>query len=138
MRADQIVGKAARIVDRVANGVLRDFVKNHAMHVLVVQRTFLPQELDEVPGDCFAFAVRVRREVERIGLFQRADDRVDVLLVALDDLVLHREALIGIDSTFFRHEIANVPVRSQHVEILSQVFRDGLRLGGRFNDDEVF
>ena len=58
-------------------------------------------------------------------------------LVALDQLVLHREAVVGIDRAFLRHQVAHVAIGGQHLEILAQVFLDGARLGRRFDDDQI-
>ena len=59
------------------------------------------------------------------------------LLVFLEHLVLHGVAVLGIDGAFLGHEVADVPVGGEHFEILAKVFLDGLRLGGRFDDDQV-
>ena len=97
----------------------------------------LLQQLGEVPGDRLAFAVRVGREVQRVGFLERARDRLHVLLVLLEDLVAHRELALRVDRAFLRHQIAHVTIRSQHLEVLAEILLDGLRLGGRFDDDEV-
>ena len=91
-----------------------------------------------MPGDGLAFAIGVSRQVERIRLLERADDCLDVLLVALDDLVLHREVAVGVDGAFLRNQVAHVPIGRHHRKVLAQVLFDGLRLGGRFYDDEIF
>ena len=110
MRADEISGELARILDGVANGCLRNLVEYHAMDRLAVECLLLLEEFDQMPADRLAFAVRVSREVQGVGLLQRPDDRFDVFLVALDDLILHGEAIRRIDRTFFRHEIADVAI----------------------------
>jgi hypothetical protein len=91
-----------------------------------------------VPGNRFTLAVRVGREIDGRGFLSGLHDLVDVLLVLVDELVLHREAVLGIDGAFLRHEIANVAVRRQHLEIASEVFLDRARLGRRFDNDEIF
>ena len=90
-----------------------------------------------MPGDGLALAVRVGRQVQGLGLAQRARDGVDVALVLLEHLVLHGEAVIGIDRAFLGHEVAHVPVGGEHFEVLAEVFLDRLRLGRRFDYDEV-
>ena len=122
---------------RFAHRVLGDLVEHHALHVLALELALRLQELVQMPGDGLALAVGVGREEQRLGLLQRARDGVDVLLVALDHLVLHREVVLRVDRAFLRHEIAHVAVRGEHLEVLAEVFLDGLRLGRRFHDNEV-
>ena len=123
--------------DRLLHGVFRNLVEDDAVHGLAVQRAFFFQQLDQVPGNGFAFAVGVSRQVERFGFLERAHNRVDVFLAALDDLVLHREIVVRIDGPFLGHQVPHVAVRRHHLEIRAEVFADGLRLGGRFYDDEI-
>jgi hypothetical protein len=123
--------------DRLLDGVLRYLVENDAMHCFAVQRAFFFQQFDQVPGNGFAFAIRVRCEIERVGFLQGAHDCVDVFLAALDDLVLHREFLVGIHGALLRNEVAHVAVRRHHLEIPAEVFADGFRLCGRFDDDKI-
>ena len=65
-----------------------------------------------------------------VGLLGCFDDCVDVFFVLFDELVTHREIMIGIDCAFLRHQIAHMAVRRQHLEIFAEVFVDRLRLGG--------
>ncbi len=90
-----------------------------------------------MPGNGLAFAVKVGRQIERVGLLDRLDDGVDVLLVLFDQVVVHREIVIGIDGAFLRHQITHVTVRREDLEILAEVFVDRLGLGGRFDDKQV-
>ena len=75
--------------------------------------------------------------IQSLGLLERAGDGVDVLLIALDELVLHREVMLRVDGAFLRHQIAHVAVGGQDFEVLAEVLLDGLRLGRRFHDNEV-
>ena len=47
------------------------------------------------------------------------------------------EIVLGIDCAFLGNEITHVAIGGQHLEILAEVFLDGLRLGRRFHDDQV-
>jgi hypothetical protein len=58
-----------------------------------------------------------------------------MFLIALDNLVLHREMIVRIDRSFLGHEIAHMTIRGHDIEILAQIFADSLRLGGRLNND---
>ena len=68
LRVDQLQRQTARLADRLADGVARDLVEHHAMHVLAVEVAALLEQLLQVPGDGLAFAVRVGRQVQRLGL----------------------------------------------------------------------
>jgi len=120
----------ARTQDRFLHRVLGDLVEHDAPHVLALQLALSLQQLVQMPGDRFSLAVRVGREVQRFGLFERARNGVYVLLIAFHDLVLHREVVGRIDRAFLRHEIANVTVRSEDFEVLAEVLFDGLHLAG--------
>ncbi len=135
LRVDEVVVEALCVRNRLAHGVLRDLVEAHALHVLVFQHAALAQDLGQVPGDRLALAVGVGREIERIGLAHRAFDGIDLGAVLLDELVLHLEVVVGVDRAFLFDEVADVAIRSQHLEIRSEVLLDGLRLGRRFHDD---
>ena len=107
------------------------------MHGLVLEFAALLEDLIQVPGDGFAFAVRIGRKMQRFGFFQRFGDGFDVTFIALHQLVLHREAVIGVDRAFLRHQVAHVAIGRQHLEILAQVFLDGARFGRRFDDYQI-
>jgi hypothetical protein len=62
---------------------------------------------------------------------------LDVALVLFKHAVLPGVTVVGIDRAFLGDQIAHVAIGGQHVEIAPQVFFDGLRLGGRLDDDQV-
>ena len=148
IEADQVIERAARLlrihqvqrqVARLGDGALHlalgDLVEHHALDFLALEVAAFFEQLAQVPGDGFAFAVRVGRQVEVLGFLERARDGVDVFFVALDRLVVHGEVLVGIDRAFFRHQVAHVAIGSEHLEILAEVLLDGFRFGGRLDDD---
>ncbi len=90
-----------------------------------------------MPGDRLALAIRVGRQIQRLRVAQGARDGLHVPLVLLQHAVLHGKPTIRIDGAFLRHQVAHVPVRGQHLEILTEVLLDRLRLGGRLDDDQV-
>ena len=47
-------------------------------------------------------------------------------LITFDHVVLHRELPRRIDRPFFGHEIAHVTIRRKYLEIITEVFFDGL------------
>src|SRR5690606_39546336 len=54
-----------------------------------------------------------------------------------DFLVLHREVRVRVDGALLGHQVADVTVGCEHLEVAAEIFLDGLGLGGRFNDDEI-
>jgi hypothetical protein len=90
-----------------------------------------------VPGDGLALAVRVSRQIQGIGLLQQLGDGLNVLLVAVDDLVLHLEAVLRVHGAFLRHQVAHMAIGGDDLEIGSEILLDGLGLGGGFDDDEI-
>ncbi len=82
-----------------------------------------------MPADRLAFAIQVGRQIDVIGQLGRLGDRVDVLLVALDDLVGHGETVFGIDRALLRLQVAHVTVGGEDLEVLAEVFVDRLGLG---------
>ena len=88
--------------------------------------------------DGLAFAIQVGREIDVVGRLGRLGDRVDVLFVALDDLVGHGEVVLGVDRPLLRLEVAHVAIGRQDLEVLAEVLVDRLGLGRRFDDEQVF
>ncbi len=87
----------ARILHRLADGLLGDGVEDHPLDGLVLERLFLLQHLEHVPGNRLALAVGVGCENEAVGGFDRLCDVVDALLGALVDLPDHLEIMVGVD-----------------------------------------
>ena len=123
--------------DGFGDCALGDLVEDDPVHGLRIQRPRIAEKLDDVPRDRLAFPVGVGREIERLRLLHRPAQGLDVLLVALDGLVVHPETVLRLHRAVFRDEIAHVPVRGEDLVIGSQVLLDGARLGGRFDDQEV-
>ena len=90
-----------------------------------------------MPRNGLALAIRVGRQEQRFGFFECSRNGIDVFLIALDDLILHREMMFRIDGTLFGHEIAHMPIGGKHLEVLAEVLLDGLRLGRRLHDNEI-
>ena len=119
------------------HAVLGDFIEHDALHFLTLQFALGLQQFVQMPGDGLALAVGVGCEIQGFRLLQGTRNGIDVLLVALHHLILHREAMRGIHGAFLRHQIPNMAVGGKNLEVLTEVFLDGLRLGRRFHDNEV-
>ena len=113
-------------------------MKDHALDLFVFQQAFFFQKLNQMPGDGFAFAIRVSCEQEHVGFFQRLDDCVDVFFVALDLLVLHFEGRFSIDGTFFRYQVAHVSVGREYFVVLAEIFFNRFALGRGLDNYQVF
>ena len=107
------------------------------MYRLSTEGVFFFQQFDEVPGYCFTFAIRVSCEVQSVRFLQRLDNGFDMLFIALDDPVLHRESVVRVNGAGFWNQIAYVAVRGQDIEVLAQVLADSLGFGRRFYDDKI-
>ena len=68
----QLQGQLARPRHRLAHGILGDFVEYDARHGLAFELAERLQELVQMPGNRFAFAVGVGREEQGIRLLQGA------------------------------------------------------------------
>ena len=114
-----------------------DLVEDHALQLLVLQRLARLEDLGKMPRDRLALAVRVRREHHDIDVLDGLRDGVDVLRVALDQLVLHLEIVVGVHRAGLRHEVAHVAIGSEDLEILAEVFLERFRLRGRLDDEQM-
>ena len=115
---------------------LGDFVEFDTRDGFLRRDLFFTQNFGQVPCDGFAFSVRVSRQQDVIGFFGCAHNRIDVLFIALDELVLHGEIVLGIDRTGFRHQIAHVSIAGEDFVLRAEVFFEGFCLGRRLDYDE--
>ena len=137
LRIDQVAGDRARVGHRFLDRARRDLGEHHPLQGLVLEQAALLQDLGDVPADRLALAVRVGRQEQGVGALGGLGDRVDVLLVLLDQVVAHGEAVVRVDRAFLRHQVADMAVGGQDGEVLAEVLVDRLGLGGRLDDEEV-
>ncbi|PAV70194.1 hypothetical protein WR25_01198 [Diploscapter pachys] len=90
-----------------------------------------------VPADRLALAIGVGRQDQAVGGLRQIGDGFELLRLVRVILPLHREALVGIHRPVLRRQVADVAVGGEHPVIRAEVFFDGLRFGGRFDDDEL-
>ena len=133
----QVDRKLPRIGHRLLHRALRDLVEDYPMHRALTELTALFEQLVQVPGDGLPLAVRVRGQVQGIGLLEHFGDGLNMPLVAVDDLVLHGEPLVRVNGALLGHKVAHMTIRGHDLEVGSQVLLDGFRLGGRFDNDQV-
>ena len=81
------------------------------------------QLLGQMPADRLALAIRVGRDVERVGLRRGALQLVNGLLLGLQHDVLRHEGLL-VDAERRLRQIADVPHRGFHDELRIQILLD--------------
>ena len=90
-----------------------------------------------MPGDGFAFAIRVGGEDELVGLFDRVGDFLHDFLRLRVDVPVHLEVFVGLDRAVLGRQVAHMAERGDDLVAAAQVLVDGLGLGGRFDDYDV-
>ena len=129
----QVVVDVTGACDGFTDHLLGDLVKGNTVGLLVGQA----QQLFQMPGDGFALPVRVSCKVDRVYLRRCILQFPDQILLAPDGDV------VGIEITFQVHThggLGQVP-QMAHAGldgvIGTQVFANGLRLGGGLHDDQI-
>ncbi len=147
-KADQIIQCAAghigvnqRLVyfaglgDGVQNGLLGDLIKGNAVDGLILEDFLVPQDFKDVPRDGLPFTVRVGSEIDGIGAFDGCDNFFNGPVGAVAQLPIHGKVVVRTHGAILRGQIADMPERSEDRIVLAQILINGLRLGGRFHDD---
>ncbi len=112
LSVDQVRREFPGVGHRLLDGALGDLVENHPVN---------------------------RPLAELAAFFEQlvAGNGLDVLLIALDDLILHGEAMVGVHRPLLGYQIADMTVGGHHVKIRAQILFDGFGLGRRFDDDQI-
>ena len=129
-------------LQRALNGRFRDFVETHtedltALGLFLGLGFGLPEQfLFEMPGDGFAFSIRVRRQEHfvagfRLGLNLRKD-----LRFALDRHILRFEIVFHVDAQLAGGQILNMPDRRHDGITTPQILADGAGFRRRLNNDQ--
>src|SRR3546814_17512274 len=61
---DEVATNLPRVGDRLADRTRGDFGKHHPMQHLAIEQTALTQDLDDLPGNGLALAIRVSGQVQ--------------------------------------------------------------------------
>ena len=141
LRVDQIAINVPGVLERLLDGALGDLVKGDAADAVAVASLFLAADravaefFREVGSDGFAFAVRVRSQINVVrGLGQLLQPGQDFFL-ARDDDVLSLEILVDFHAQLALGQILDVAERGFDLVALAQIFLNRLGLGGRLDDD---
>ena len=135
---NQVLIEIARLAHSFGDGRLGYRVERHPLHVSRQRAAFL-EHVEHVPADRFAFAVRVGCEDQARGVLGRISNGFHLLAIALVgiDLPIHRKVFIGPHTAILGRQIADMAIGGENLEVLAQILFDGLRLGGRFNDNKL-
>ena len=134
---DQLLVHVPRVVERIEDGALGDLVEDHPFDLDAIQGLLLVQDLLDVPRDRLALAVGVGGQIKVIRLFDGLGDFLHLLLGVGTDLPLHGEVGTGIHRSVLGRQIANMAVAGEDRVVAPQIPIDRLRLGGRFDNDDV-
>ena len=117
--------------ERRVDGQLGDLVEDDPVGIAEAER------LGEVPGDRLALAIGVRREQRRRRLLDGGAEIADLLLLALDELVLRGEAGVDVDADLRLGQIADVPHGGEHDVLGPEKTGERSRLARRLDDDQT-
>ena len=91
-----------------------------------------------MPGDGFAFPVRVGSQVDGFGALGGLGELLDGVLLVLWDFVERCEVFGNVDAEPVLGEVPDMAQGGHYVEVLAQYLLDGPGLGGRFYNYEIF
>ena len=138
IRIDQGMVDVARPLHRIGHRLLGDGIEHHPLDALVRNRTPLLEGFEHMPGDRFAFAVRVGRQNELVGAPDGVGDILQPLLRLRIDFPNHLEIVIGIDRSVLGRQVTDVPEGGQNFITPAQIGIDRLCLCGRFPTTTIF
>ena len=140
LRVDEIHVDLAGRLEGALDGRRRDLVEQHAEDFRRRLRFFALRLavnlLGKMPRDRFAFTVRVGREIDLVRGFGLLLDVGEHLRFAFDRDVLRLEVVVQVHAKLAGRQIFDVPDRRDDGITAAQIFRDGPRFGGRFDDDQ--
>ncbi len=122
---------------RLEHGFLGHCIEHDAIDALVLQNALAFQDLEDVPRDRFALAVRVGRENHAVGVLDGGGDVGEALAGLAIDLPQHRKIIVGIDRAVLGGQVADMAEGRVDVVVVAQIFVDCLGLGRRFDDHDL-
>ena len=87
-----------------------------------------------MPADGFAFAVRVGRQQNAVGVLGLAFEFLDELFLAFDADVLGRIAVLHINAQLGSRQVPDMAHAGGDLIVIAQIFANGLRLCRRLHD----
>ena len=105
----------ARVFHRLGHGGFGDGVEHDARHRGVfLDRFFRNQSLGQVPANRLAFTVGVGRQDKFIIVFERVNNRLDMLFAVACYLPFHVEIFVGQHRAILGRQVADVAIRGEH------------------------
>ena len=114
------------MLERFLNRGLGDFVEHHTSDGFSALAAALKLFLD-VPADRFAFAVRVSRHIDHVGVFRGRLQLPDHLFFAGDHLVCGLEVVVEIDADALLGKVLDVADRGEHFVLGAEILIDRFR-----------
>ena len=133
LRIDQVLVDGTRMLDGFLHDAARDLVEGHAVGRIVRDG----QQIFQVPGDGLAFAVRVRCEIDAVGVLCGLLQLRDDLFLALERIVFRLKVMLDIDAQRALRQIAQVAHAGLDLIVGTEIFSDGFGLRRRFHDDQI-
>ncbi|OQA94006.1 MAG: hypothetical protein BWY25_03024 [Chloroflexi bacterium ADurb.Bin222] len=133
LRVHQVEAEGTGMRKGFRHGGLSNLMEDDAMGALGRQL----QDLAQVPGDGFAFAVGVGGEVDIAGFGGGRLELFDHGAFFVRDAVFGREVVLHIHGELGAQQVAHVPDGGFDVVALPQKAPDSARLRRRFDDDEL-
>ena len=133
LRIDQVLVDGTRMLDGFLHDTARDLVEGHAVGRIVRDG----QQIFQVPGDGLAFAVRVRCEIDAVGVLCGLLQLRDDLFLALERIVFRLKVMLDIDAQRALRQIAQVAHAGLDLIVGTEIFSDGFGLRRRFHDDQI-
>ena len=134
---DQRIVNLARMFHRFEDRILGDGVEDHALDRLVLEHLLVAENLQHMPRNGLALAIRIGRQNDLVGVFDESGDVGQALAGLGVDIPQHFEIVVRIDGAILGRQIAHMPEGGDHFVILAKIFVDRLGLGRRFDDDDV-
>ena len=144
---NQATVEFSRLLDGLFDRLLCDLVEHHAL-----DRNTRVENLEEMPRDCLAFAILVRRQIELVGILEQSLEMPNLHLGSSGHDVEGLEIILSVDAQprpLFRlvgrrhlrstaREVADVPNGGLDNVVVPEEARDCAGLGWRFDDYEGF
>ena len=105
--------EAARMLDGVENGRLRNLVKHNAVRILLVESEHLAQ----MPRNGLSLAVFIACEPHLLGLLRTLSQVCNDFFLLLGNLIVGLQRR-GVDAHVLLFQVADVAIRRHHLEIL--------------------
>jgi hypothetical protein len=134
---DQLHIQLTGIGHGLEHGGLGDGVEGDALDLFVLQRLLLVQDFQNMPADRLSLTVGVGRENNAVGALGRLRNLGQAFGRLGVDLPHHGEIVVGQDGAVLGRQVADMAIGGQNLIVRTQVFIDGLGLGGALDDDEI-